>query len=79
MRFCRYDHSEQRFILVLLLKMRSYLSGSRIIFGKMSGYLPTRHTFEKDFLGFRKNGLYLTQKMFGKVIGIEKTLKKKYG
>ena len=32
----RRNHSEQLFALELLLKMRSYLSGNRRIFGKMS-------------------------------------------
>ena len=59
MGFCRYDHSEQLFPLELLLKMRSYSSGNRRIFGKMSGiFVP----FSKDFLRFSKIGLYLTPK-----------------
>ena len=29
---------------------------------KCPGFSPTKHTFGKDFLDFRKNGLYLTQK-----------------
>ena len=38
MGFCRYDYSEQLFLLELLLKMRSYSSGNQIIFCKMSGF-----------------------------------------
>ena len=59
MGFCRYDHSEQLFPLELLLKMRSYSSGNRRIFGKMSGIFAP---FSKDFLRFSKIGLYLTPK-----------------
>ena len=59
MRFCRYDYAKELFPLKLLLKMHSYSSGNRRIFGKMSGIFAP---FSKDFLRFSKIGLYLTPK-----------------
>ena len=57
--FCRESNSEQLLILNFMLKIRSYSSGNRRNFGKMSGiFAPS----SKEFLSFSKIWLYLTLK-----------------
>ena len=57
--FCRESNSEQLLILNFMLKIRSYSSGNRRNFGKMSGiFAPSC----KEFLRFSKIWLYLTLK-----------------
>ena len=65
MGFCRYDHSEQLFTLELLLKMRSYSSGNRRNFGKMSGFeekcviLLPELIFQLSFFGVKYSPILL--------------------
>ena len=55
--FCRESNSEQLLILNFMLKTRSYLSGNRRNFGKMSGIFAP---FNNEFLSFSKIWPYLT-------------------
>ena len=57
--FCGESNSEQLLILNFMLKIRSYSSGNRRNFGKMSGIFAP---FSEEFLSFSKIWLYLTLK-----------------